>query len=172
MEPSAMSYPTLSLCYLPSTSFSSPILTHLNINVETFDDCFYLLDGRLRKLTTLCVDAYHMDTFEEIVHNMNKKLLNLKCFALKSSYPFQKYDIIVLLLRQMSNLEKLTLNISMEGRNDIIDGNYVQHDILDHMPQLCSFTFYICTYVDLDALPYKLSSEDIQQILDYKMSLV
>ncbi|CAF0770559.1 unnamed protein product [Adineta steineri] len=70
MEPSAVSYPTLSLCYLPSTSFSSPILTHLNINVETFDDCFYLLDGRLRKLTTLCVDVYHMDTFEEIVYNM------------------------------------------------------------------------------------------------------
>ncbi|CAF1211017.1 unnamed protein product [Adineta steineri] len=157
MEPSVMSNPPLSLCYLPSTSFSSPILTHLNINVETFDDCFYLLDGRLRELTTLCVDVYHIDTFEEIVHNMDK-LLNLKCFSLKSFYPFQQYKKIVLFLR--------------EGRNSIIDGTYVQHDILDHMLQLRSFTFYICTYVDPDALPYKLSSEDIQQILEYKMSLV
>ncbi|CAF4194349.1 unnamed protein product, partial [Rotaria sordida] len=41
-------YPGLSLCYLPSTTFSSPILTHLYINVKTFDDCLYLLDGRLR----------------------------------------------------------------------------------------------------------------------------
>ena len=55
MGPSAISmYPGLSLCYLPSTTFSSPILTHLYINVKTFDDCLYLLDGRLRKLTTLC----------------------------------------------------------------------------------------------------------------------
>ncbi|CAF1248402.1 unnamed protein product [Adineta steineri] len=88
MEPSAVSYPTLSLCYLPSTSFSSPILTHLNINVETFDDCFYLLDGRLRKLTTLCVDAYHMDTFEEIVHNMHLYIWNSKSQKLNGLMTF------------------------------------------------------------------------------------
>ncbi|CAF0798981.1 unnamed protein product [Adineta steineri] len=151
--------------YSPCTTFSSPILTHLYINVETLDDCFYLLDGRLRKLTTLCVNVHHMDTFSGYGHNINKKLLNLKYFALKSSYAFQKYDIIVLLLRRMSNLEKLTLNISMEGRNSIIDGSCVQHDILDHMPQLRSFTFYICTYIGPITLPYKLSSEDIQQTL-------
>ncbi|CAF0968361.1 unnamed protein product [Adineta steineri] len=33
------------------------------------------------------------------------------------------------------------------------------------MPQLHSFTFYICTYVNLNVLSYKLSSEDIQQTL-------
>jgi hypothetical protein len=65
----------------------------------------------------------------------------------------------------MSNLEKLTLNISIEGRNRVIDGTYVQHDILDYMPQLHSFTFYICTYVKMVDLSYKLSSEDIQQTL-------
>jgi hypothetical protein len=71
MGPSAISmYPGLSLCYLPSTTFSSPILTHLYINVKTFDDCLYLLDGRLRKLTTLCVNIYSIDTSSGIVHNM------------------------------------------------------------------------------------------------------
>ena len=71
MGPSAISmYPGLSLCYLPSTTFSSPILTHLYINVKTFDDCLYLLDGRLRKLTTLCVNVYSIDTSSGIVHNM------------------------------------------------------------------------------------------------------
>ncbi|CAF1238959.1 unnamed protein product [Adineta steineri] len=171
MGPSVVLYPYLSLCYPPlslsysrSTTFSSPILTHLYINVETLEDCFYLLDGRLRKLTTLCVNVYHMDTLEEIVHNMDK-LLNLKCFSIKSSYSFKKYDKIVLLLRRMSNLEKLTLNISIQGRNTVIDGTNVQHDILDYMPQLRSFTFYICTYIGPISSPSKLYSEDIQLTL-------
>ncbi|CAF0937291.1 unnamed protein product [Adineta steineri] len=172
MEPSVMSDPTLGLCYpplslccLPSTSFSSPILTHLNINVETFDDCLYLLDGRFRKLTTLSVNVYHMDRFSETVHNMDK-LLNLKCFSLKSSYSFHQYDKIILHFRRMSNLEKLTLNISIDDRNRVIGGTYVQRAILNYMPQLRSFTFYICTYVGpIATLPYKLSSEDIQLTL-------
>jgi hypothetical protein len=33
------------------------------------------------------------------------------------------------------------------------------------MPQLHSFTFYICSYVDTVSLSYKLTSEDIQQTL-------
>jgi hypothetical protein len=71
MGPSALSmYPGLLLCYLPSTTFSSPILTHLCINVKTFDDCLYLLDGRLKKLTTLCVNIYSIDQSSTIVHNM------------------------------------------------------------------------------------------------------
>ena len=65
----------------------------------------------------------------------------------------------------MSNLEKLTLYLPIKGRNTVIDGTYVQHDILDYMPQLHSFTFYICTYVETVDLSYKLSSEDIQQTL-------
>ena len=70
MEPYGMLYPGLSLCDLPSTTFSSGILTHLYINVETFDDCLYLLDGRLRKLATLCVIVHYMDTSSGIIHNM------------------------------------------------------------------------------------------------------
>jgi hypothetical protein len=80
-------------------------------------------------------------------------------------YEFKEYDKITLLLRRMSNLEKLTLHISITDRNSVIDGTYVQHDILDCMPQLYSFTFYICTYVETVDLSYKLSSEDIQQTL-------
>ncbi|CAF2787560.1 unnamed protein product [Rotaria sp. Silwood2] len=65
----------------------------------------------------------------------------------------------------MSYLEKLTLYLPIKGRNRVIDGTNVQHDILDYMPQLHSFTFYICTYVETVDLSYKLSSEDIQQTL-------
>ncbi len=80
-------------------------------------------------------------------------------------YRFQQYDKIVSLLRRTSYLEKLTLYLLIEGQNRVIDGTYVKHDILDYMPQLHSFTFYICTYVDTVGLSYKLSSEDIQQTL-------
>ena len=69
------------------------------------------------------------------------------------------------LLRRMPNLEKLTLYIPIKGRNTVINGTYVQHDILDYMPQLHSFTFYICAYVETFDLSYKLSREDIQQTL-------
>ncbi|CAF1593808.1 unnamed protein product [Adineta steineri] len=77
MKPSDMVYPPLALWYppllldfLPSNSFSSSNLTHLYINVETFGDCLYLLDGRLKKLTTFCVNVYHMDRFSDAVYNM------------------------------------------------------------------------------------------------------
>jgi hypothetical protein len=71
IEPSiVLGYPALSLCHLPSTTFSSSILTHLYINVKTFDDCLYLLDGRLKKLTRLCVNVYYMETSSGIIHNM------------------------------------------------------------------------------------------------------
>ncbi len=65
----------------------------------------------------------------------------------------------------MSNLEKLTLNISIQDWNRVIDGTDIQHDIFDCMPQLHSFTFYICTYVKMVDLSYKFTSEDIQQTL-------
>jgi len=64
----------------------------------------------------------------------------------------------------MSYLEKLNLYL-VPRRNRVIDGTDVQHDILDYMPQLHSFTFYISTHVDPVGLSYKLSSEDIQQTL-------
>ncbi len=65
----------------------------------------------------------------------------------------------------MSYLEKLTLYLPIKGRNTVMDGTCVQHDILDYMPQLHSFTFYICTNVETVDLSYKLSGEDIQQTL-------
>ncbi|CAF4789298.1 unnamed protein product [Rotaria sp. Silwood1] len=93
------------------------------------------------------------------------KLFNLKCFSLESFYRFQQYDKIVSLLRRMSYLEKLTLYLPIKDRNRVIDGTYVQRDILDYMSLLHSFTFYICTYVETVDLSYKLTSEDIQQTL-------
>ncbi|CAM4974203.1 unnamed protein product [Rotaria socialis] len=164
IQPFRILYPGLSLSDLPSGTFFSLILTYLNINVNTFDDCLYLLDGRLKQLAELSVAIYDIDNSSVIVHNVDN-LPNLKCFSLKSICRFQQYDKIVLLLRRMSCLEQLTLYVHVKGRNRVLDGTCVQRDILDYMPQLHSFTFYIGTYVDTIGLSYKLSNEDIRRTL-------
>jgi hypothetical protein len=46
----------VSIFNLPTTSCVSSTLTKLNINVNTFDDCLYLLHGRLENLSTLIID--------------------------------------------------------------------------------------------------------------------
>ncbi|CAM4919280.1 unnamed protein product [Rotaria socialis] len=53
----------------------------------------------------------------------------------------------------------------VEGRNRIIDGTYVQNDILVYMPQRHSFIFYISTSIDISDLSINLSREHIQQTL-------
>ena len=63
-------YPPLLLCDSPSISFFSTTLTYLCINVDTFDDCLYLLDGRLKQLTTLIVKTRQICKSSLIIHNM------------------------------------------------------------------------------------------------------
>lgn len=64
-----MAYPGLLLYKSPSDVFHSSILTDLHIHVDTLDDCFCLLDGRLKKLTTFSVVVYSRDCLT-MVHNM------------------------------------------------------------------------------------------------------
>jgi hypothetical protein len=40
---------------MPLTSCVSSTLTKLTIDINTFDDCLYLLDGRLDSLSAFCV---------------------------------------------------------------------------------------------------------------------
>ncbi|CAM2727821.1 unnamed protein product [Rotaria socialis] len=154
----------LSLCDLPSTTFYSSILTHLCIMVETFDDCLYLLDGRLKQLTIFNVTVYSIDSSSTIVHNTDM-LPNLNCFSLKSYFQFQQYEQIPLLLRRMPYLKHVTLYLCIKDRNRIIDGTCVQNDILVHIPQLHSLTFYVSSYIDIRDLSHDLSREHIQQTL-------
>ncbi|CAF4019925.1 unnamed protein product [Rotaria magnacalcarata] len=81
--------------------------------VETFDDCLYLLDGRLKQLTAFNVNVYSIESSSTIVHDVDT-LPNLKCFSLKSYFRFQQYDLIPSLLRCMPYLEHLTLYIVQE----------------------------------------------------------
>ncbi|CAF2834102.1 unnamed protein product [Rotaria sp. Silwood2] len=155
------------------------VRSSLPIDLMTFssDNCQLYSTIEYSHLTTLDLSYAHREYVEQFLNETKtympcltellvmNKLSNLKCFSLKMFYEFQPYDRIASLFRRMSNLEKLTLNISIKDRNSVIDGTYIQHDIFDCMPQLHSFTFYICTYVETVDLSYKLSSEDIQQTL-------
>ncbi|CAM4984840.1 unnamed protein product [Rotaria socialis] len=92
----------------PSTSCTSSTLIKVKVNVATFDDCLYLLDGRLEHLSTLIIDV------KKISFNFSdknkKKLPELKCFSLtpmKDTFHYE--DQIVPLLCRMINLKELTL---------------------------------------------------------------
>ncbi|CAF1507955.1 unnamed protein product, partial [Rotaria sordida] len=62
-------YPPLSIHDLPSTTFFSSILTNLSINVNSLDDCLYLLDGRLKQLITFILQIYYIHNHSSILHN-------------------------------------------------------------------------------------------------------
>jgi hypothetical protein len=64
------SYRRLSIRHFPSNIFFSSTLTYLCINMNTLDDCLYLLDGRLKHLSTFIVEITFVDEYSSIVHNM------------------------------------------------------------------------------------------------------
>ncbi|CAF3352350.1 unnamed protein product [Rotaria sp. Silwood2] len=59
----------ISIFKLPSTSCMSSTLTKLKIDVNTFDDCLYLLDGRFEYLSTLIVDIVKISISRSKIDN-------------------------------------------------------------------------------------------------------
>ena len=57
------------------TNRVSSTLTKLKINVKTFDDCLYLLDGRFNCLSTLIIDIQKIRPLLANIDNMVKILL-------------------------------------------------------------------------------------------------
>ncbi|CAF4939647.1 unnamed protein product, partial [Rotaria socialis] len=86
---------------LSSINFKSSTLTTLKVNVKSFDDCLYLLDGRLNCLSKLIIGIKIIaDTLGTI--DNTKKLPKLKHFSLMSYRHTLLYDsLIVPLLRRM-----------------------------------------------------------------------
>jgi hypothetical protein len=66
-------YATFSLYNLPSNTFSSSSLTYLNVNILDFNDCLYLLDGRLKQLHTCMVQVSRMEENFSNAHNLVNK---------------------------------------------------------------------------------------------------
>ncbi|CAM4778704.1 unnamed protein product [Rotaria magnacalcarata] len=156
-------YPPLSICDLPSTTFFSSTLKKLCINVESINDCFHLLDGRLQQLTTLIVQIGFIDNDSPIVHNTND-LPNLKCFSLICYEQTDAYDSQVIpILRRMTYLEKLTLYIRIHNRFTFVDGTNIHKNILIYMPRLHTFSFYIDTEILFNDSVHHLFDNDIQQ---------
>ncbi|CAF5037376.1 unnamed protein product [Rotaria sp. Silwood1] len=126
-------------------NFRSSILLKLIINVHSFDDCFYLLDGRFDQLHTFHVDLANTWCPDEIKNQGD--LPNLKCFSLSCKLATYAYNEAILpLLYRMSNLEELGL-------------------CLTQMPRLNQFTFFIRSFMDICNEMSLPSTEDIQQTL-------
>ncbi|CAF1451780.1 unnamed protein product, partial [Rotaria sordida] len=98
----------LLLCFddPPPTTFRSSTLFKLNIRVEFFEDCLYLLDGRFNQLHTVNVDMVDVYYHDEIQNQGD--LPNLKYFSLSSEQLTYDYNKTILpLINRMSNLEEL-----------------------------------------------------------------
>ncbi|CAF1409157.1 unnamed protein product [Adineta steineri] len=138
-------------------------INHLRIRIHNFDDCLCLLDGRLSQLHTLIVklDDVH---YSQIVIKNEDTLLKLKCFSFYVNRPTLYFDFTVApLLRRMSNLEKLTLSLSVRRRNSFIDGIYLTDEICSSMPHLHTFIFDIVSYDTIFYVHPKPSSDDVRQ---------
>ncbi|CAF3482744.1 unnamed protein product [Rotaria sp. Silwood1] len=157
------SYPPLSIVDLPSTTFCSSTLIKLCINVRSLDDCLYLLDGRLKQLTTFIVQIRYIHNDLSIIHNTDN-LSNLKCFSLTCYNLTNAYNNRVIpLLHRMINLEKLTLYIRITDRSTFVDGTHLHKEILMHMSQLHIFIFYISTIIQIDDSFHRLSDNNIKK---------
>ncbi|CAF2122620.1 unnamed protein product [Rotaria magnacalcarata] len=154
---------TISIYKLPSTSCVSSTLTKLKVNVETFDDCLYLV-RHLKYLLTLIIDVKKISlSFYD--RNNKEKLPELKYFSLTSMMFTSHYDDqIIPLLRRMINLKELKLFLAvLKNHSTYIDGIQLHDEILIHMPQLNKFTFSINTIILNENIKIDLpSNEDIQ----------
>jgi len=160
-------YRTSSICIfnLPSRSCTSSTLNTLRIDLATFDDCLYLLDGRLDSLSTLIVNVIKISFTTSTIDN-TKKLPKLKHFSLTSfNQTFHYESLIIPLLRRMINLEELKLFLSVLRVNSTyIDGIQLHDEILVYLPRLNKFSFSIDVCVINKNIRIDLASnEDIQR---------
>ncbi|CAF1462398.1 unnamed protein product [Adineta ricciae] len=129
------------------SSTNSSTLTKLNIELKTFDDCLFLLDGRFPSL------SHYIVYIEEISSNLSSidnrdNFSQLKSFSLTSYKQTYAYDdLLVPFLQRMLNLEELHLSVSVTKRDasTVVDGNHLQTNILTHLSQLKRFHFSIHT---------------------------
>ncbi len=75
----------------------------------------------------------------------------------------QYNELVIPLLRQMSHVEELTLYIHILGESPFISGTYLDNEILIHMPQLHTFTFYFASENDIVDSVIHLSNTDIER---------
>ncbi|CAF1402746.1 unnamed protein product [Rotaria sordida] len=152
--------------HLPQQNFFSHNLLQLKINMENFEDCLFVLDGRFNQLHTLDISLLSIRS-NQMIQN-KEKIVNLKRFTLACDAPTQMYDeLIIPLLHRMSNLEKLGLYLGTIHKTKLIDGNDVKKDIIDHLLNLQKFQFNIYSFMFIDNLINLPCYEDIQSSLKH-----
>ncbi|CAF2080190.1 unnamed protein product [Rotaria magnacalcarata] len=148
---------------VPFPTFSSSSLLVLNIKVQTFDVCLYILDGRFEQLHRLDIELANLFPPLEEIENQ-RKIPNLKYFVLSCMSRTSYYDELILpLIYRMSNLEELGLSFTTTVDETFIDGNNLKQHILNHMSQLKRFTFDIRSVMCINNEMNLPSKEDIQQ---------
>ncbi|CAF4129116.1 unnamed protein product [Rotaria sordida] len=154
-------YITISYLNTSHIKCLSSTVTKLRVNVNTFDDCLYLLNGSIKSLSTLIIRIYKIKRSSSKIDN-TKKLVKLKCFALTTNWRTYYYDEqVVPLLRRMLNLEELTLHLSViKNQSTYIDGNQLYDDFLNYMSQLNKFIFNIHTHIVNNSININLPSND------------
>ncbi|CAF1153859.1 unnamed protein product [Adineta steineri] len=143
------------------SNFHSSTLLRLFINVQCFDECLCILDGRFIHLHTLYVDLSNIHSSDEI--QTQADLPNLKRFSISCNYETCDYnDTIPPLLHRMFNLEELILCLTVYQDNMFLNGNSLKKDIINHMPRLNQFSFSIESFIFINNQINLPSTEDIQ----------
>ncbi|CAF3909554.1 unnamed protein product [Adineta steineri] len=142
-------------------------------------------NGLSHPLDDIMVDRFCSQILPQIHHNikwLNLDSLSMERVLLASDYPNLcglglyeiNYDaalrhfsgdsdeLILPLLRRMSNLERLTLYLSLDRYTSFIDGNHLQQDIINQLPRLNKFLFNIYSFINITDLLYQPTNEDIQ----------
>ncbi|CAF1384979.1 unnamed protein product [Rotaria sordida] len=142
------------------------------IEILLQDDIF---TNTLNLVTTSSITDLKFERFCNYIlprsHHCIKKLIletsSMERILLAVSYDVtMNYDdLVVPLLRRMTHLEKLTLYLRILHRNAFIDGTHLQNEILDYMPQLHTFKFYISTQESIFSSFPRKSNSDIERTL-------
>ncbi|CAF3368229.1 unnamed protein product [Rotaria sp. Silwood1] len=147
----------------PSRRFSSSSLLVLNIKIQHFSQLLYVLDGRFSQLHTLIVDLINNVLSTDLIEN-KEKISNLKCFVLSCAWEISRYkDLLLPLIYRMSNIEKLSLYLTIYINDKFIDGNDLKKNIINHLPQLSMFTFDIRSLMFINNQMNLPSKKDIEE---------
>ncbi|CAF1227553.1 unnamed protein product [Rotaria sordida] len=99
-------------------------------------------------------------------------LYNIDEESIRGLFTDKTYDyneLIPPLLYRMSNQEKLSLYLLVYVNETFIDGNHLKRNIINRMPRLNQFTFYIRSSIYADNVFNLPSTQDIQRtFIDFR----
>jgi hypothetical protein len=100
----------ISTLNITSTSYVSSTLIKLKIEVNTFDDCLYLLDGRLQCLSTLIIKIFEI--CDSLANIDNKVSIYLIVMCIENLY-VNYIHYFVFFIENITKIEMFLVNIGM-----------------------------------------------------------